>query len=126
AGFIELKANLHVSDGIGGHQQFVTVEAREQVLRHVLVPRSFLLRVGETLLLPLSGESAVDDVDDLDKESRGACGGIKDNNERIGGLYPVGDFQASVFRGDLAPGDGGSEAVFEVKLGLQQFVDAAN
>jgi len=38
AGLGEREADFHVGDGVGGHHQLEGVEAREEVLRHVLVP----------------------------------------------------------------------------------------
>ena len=81
AGLGELEADFHVGDGVGGHHQLEGVEAREEVLRHVVVPRGALLGVGEALLLPLGREGAVDDVDDFDEEGGGAGGGVEDLDE---------------------------------------------
>src|SRR5688572_2273150 len=51
--FGELEADLHMSDGVGRHHQLEGMEAREEVLRHIVVPRSTLLGLGQALLLPL-------------------------------------------------------------------------
>src|ERR1700730_16391295 len=59
AGLVELEADLHVGNGVRSHVQLVAVQAREKVRRHVLVPRSPLLRVGEALLVPPGREGAL-------------------------------------------------------------------
>ena len=135
AGLCELEADFHVGDGVGGHHQLEGVEAREEVLRHVVVPRGALLGVGEALLLPLGCEGAVDDVDDFDEEGGRAGGGVEDLDKGFvrgdGALFArlVGEgreFQAGVLFQHLAPGGGVGETVGEAELGLQEFVDAAD
>ncbi len=129
AGLSELEADLHVGDGVGGHHQLEGVEAQEEVLRHVGVPRSALLGVGEALLLPLRREGAVDDVDDFDEEGGCAGGGVEDLNEWFvrgdGARFArlVGErreFQAGVLFHHLYPGGGVGETVGEAELGLQE------
>ena len=83
AGLGELEADFHVGDGVGGHHQLEGVEARKEVLGHVVVPRGALLGVGEALLPPLRREGAVDDVDHFDEEGGGTGGGVEDLDEGL-------------------------------------------
>ena len=85
AGLVELEADLQVRDGVGRHQQLVAVQARQQVLRHVLVPERVDLLLAVALRLPLGDERLVDDVDDLDEEGAGAGGGVEDLDEGLVG-----------------------------------------
>src|SRR5438093_9094434 len=68
AGLEELEPDLEMCDGIGRHQQFVAVQARQQEHWHVVVPERVDLLLAVTLLLPLRDQSLVDEVDDFDEE----------------------------------------------------------
>ena len=120
---------------VGGHHQLEGVEAREQVLRHVVVPLGALLGLGEALLLPPGREGPVDDIDDFDEEGGGAGGGVEDLDEGVfrgdGALFArlVGErreFQAGLLFQHLAPRGGVGKTVGEAELGLKEFVDAAD
>ena len=83
AGFGEFEADFHVRNRIRRHHQFVAIQARQQVRRHVVVPRFQSLRWFHTLLCPLLRQGAMDDVDDFHQECGGAGGGVKDDDERF-------------------------------------------
>jgi len=59
------------------------MEAWKEVLRHIVVPRGALLIDGEALLPPLRRESAMDDVNNLNKEGRSASSGVENLDERL-------------------------------------------
>ena len=104
AGLVELEADLEVRDGVGRHQQLVAVQARQQVLRHVLVPQRVDLLLAVALRLPLGDERLVDEVDDLDEEGAGAGGRVEDLDEVLVGRDALGDLQVLVALRHLAPG----------------------
>jgi hypothetical protein len=84
-GLVQLETEFHVGDGVGCHHELIGVQAREQVLRYILVPGGALLRACKALLLPFRNEGTVDNVDDFDEEGSGARGGVEDLNERFVG-----------------------------------------
>ncbi|KFB77430.1 MAG: hypothetical protein AW06_001425 [Candidatus Accumulibacter cognatus] len=73
------------------------MQARQQVLRHVFVPRRAPLGFSQALLHPLRRQGAVNDVDDFDEEGGSAGGGIEDLDEgfvrrdRALLVWPVGE-----------------------------------
>ena len=108
-----------MGDGVRGHHQLVAVEPGEQVLGHVGVPELLDLLLAVALGLPLCGHCLVDEVNDLDQEGAGAGGGVEDLDEGLFGCGAFGDLEVVDAAGDLAPGGGVGEAVFEAELGAQ-------
>src|SRR5207244_1574613 len=102
------------------------MDAREEVLWHVLIPRTVLLRLTEALPLPPGRESTVDDVNHLDKKSGCAGSWVKDLHESRVGSNASRNLEAFVPFGHFRPCDSRGKPFFEAKLRLQKFVDAAN
>ena len=73
----EFEAELEVGDGVGGHEQFESEEARQQVLVDVGGPQA-----GLVLLL----EPLADLLDHLEKKCAGA-GGRVENEDAVGFLF---------------------------------------
>lgn len=75
-GFAELEPDLEMRDGVGGHQEFVAVQAWQEVLRHVLVPQHVDLLLAVALRVPFTDKRLVDQVNDLDQEGAGTGGRV--------------------------------------------------
>ena len=75
---------------MGAIKQLVAVQARQEVLRDVLVPKCLDLLLAVALGLPLLHHRLVDEVDDLDEEGAGAGGRVEDLDE---GLLGRGAFR---------------------------------
>ncbi len=75
AGLLQEDAQLHVSHGVGGHQQLEAEDAGQEFLRHVATPPPFAHRPGYGL---------VDLLDDEVEEGRRANGRVEDEGVGVG------------------------------------------
>ncbi len=136
AGLGELEADFHVRDGVGRHHQLVAVEAREQVLRHVVVPRGVAAAASVRpccfhFAASVRWMTSMTSTRKVAVPVAGSRIWTKGSSGRDGALFArlVGErreLQAGVLFQHLAPGGGVGEAVGEAELGLQQLVDAAD
>ena len=76
--------------------------------------------------IPFLLEMPEDDLDDSHEKGGSAGGGVEDSDEEVLWLYAGGDLQVLVTLRHLTPGSGRGEAIFEAKVGLKEFVDAAD
>ena len=120
AGFVQLESDFHMSYCVGRHEELVTVQAGEQMPRHVLVPEAGDRGLAVTLSLPLRLERRVDHVDHFDQKGAGAGGGIEYPHEVLIRRHAVGNRQAIEAIHHLRPGRGIGQAVRQPELGAQQ------
>ena len=66
-----------MGNGVGGHHEFETVNAGQEMVAHVPVPHGLLLGLGQPLPVLLVLERGMDNFDGLDKERGRAGGGIE-------------------------------------------------
>ena len=102
------------------------MQARQEVLRDVLVPELVDLVLAAALARPLLDERAMDDVDRLDEERARSRGRVEDLSRSGRPRSTPSGISSSDALGHLAPGRRVGEAVLEAELGLEQLVDRAD
>ena len=126
AGFIQLEADLQVGDGVGRHEDLVTVQAGEQVTRNVLVPECRDPGLVVSLRPPLRAERAVDHVDHLDQKGAGTGGRIEYPHEVLLRRHVLGNDRSVEAIRHLSPGGRIGQAIGQSELAAQQGVQGAH
>ena len=126
AGLVQLEADLQVGDGVGRHEDLVTVQAGEQVTRNVLVPECRDPGLVVSLRLPLRAERAVDQVDHLDQKGAGTGCRIEYPHEVLLRWHVLGNGRSVEAIRHLSPGGRIGKAVSQAELAAQQGVYGAH
>src|SRR4051794_15197568 len=88
---------------VGGHLEFVGMQSRQKVSRHVLIPKRLDLLFAVALRLPFGDQRFVDDLNDFHKESPGPGCRIEDLDKHSVGRDALWDLETSVALGHLPP-----------------------
>ena len=102
------------------------MQARQQILRDVVVPERLDLFLVVALCLPPLDHRLVDEVNHLDEERAGAGGRVEDLDERLPGRSALRNLQFLVALRHLAPSGGVGQAVGEAELSAEEFVHGAH
>src|SRR6266496_562605 len=101
------------------------MQARQKMLRYVLIPERLDLVLAETLRLPFENQRLINEIHSLDEECACPSRGVEDLHECLTRPGALRYFHILVALGDLAPGRGVSKPVLEAELGAEQLVDRA-